>query len=81
MVHPEFRTVVEVGGGVTVTGVLPGTAWRPSGGIAIGGHVQVLWPDQARELAAALMVVADRLDDVAAARYGAIGATAPTGEG
>lgn len=70
-VYPEFRTVVEVGGESTVTGVLPGTAWRPEGAIAISGYVAVLWPDQARALADALSVVADRMDAAADERYGA----------
>ena len=79
-VHPEFRTVVEVGG-VTVTGVLPGTPWRPEGGITISGHVVALWRSQARELADALLVVVDRLDAVTDERYGAIPRVVSIGEG
>ena len=86
-VYPAFRTEVVVTGGLSVTGVLPGTAWRPEGGIAIGGELGVLWRDQARELAAALVLVADRLDACADERYGAhafatadpCAAPAPTG--
>ena len=78
-VHPEFRTVVEVGGCLTVTGVLPGTAWRPAGGIAISGRVDVLWPGQARELAVALQLVADRMDAVADERYGTVASTGREG--
>lgn len=78
-VHSEFRTSVSAGGGLTVTGVSPGTAWRPEGGLSITGEVQRLWRDQARELAAALLLVADRMDACAHERYGR--ATAILGEG
>ncbi len=77
--YPEFRTVVEVVGGVTVTGVLLGTPWRPAGAIAISGCVDVLWRDQARELAAALQLVADRMDAVANERYGTVASTGREG--
>lgn len=76
-VHPEFRTSVEVGE-LTVTGVLPGTAWRPAGGIAISGPVGVLRPGRARELADALCVVAGRMDAAADERYG-VGRLWPVG--
>jgi hypothetical protein len=68
-VHPELRTVVVVAGGVSVTGVLPGTVWRPEGSIAIGGDVKRLWRDQAGELADALRLVAERMDVCAQQRY------------
>jgi hypothetical protein len=54
--------------------VLPGTPWRPEGGIEICGLVDRLWRAQARELAAALQLVTDRLEAVANERYGTIGA-------
>jgi len=78
-VHPGYRTEVAVGV-LTVTGVLPGTAWRPEGSIVIAGENWSLSAgearlrlrrDQARELAAALVVVADCLDACADERYGA----------
>jgi hypothetical protein len=69
-VHPEFQTVVAVVGGVSVMGVLPGSAWRPEGLIAVSGDVSYLWRDQARELADALRLVADRMDACAQQRYG-----------
>lgn len=78
--HSEFRTVVEVAG-VTVTGVLPGTAWRPEGGVQICGDVQHLGRDQARDLAYALHVVATRMDSVADERYGSTVGPAGCGEG
>lgn len=58
---------------VTVTGTLPGTSWRPQGGIAIAGDVQLLGRDQARALAGALERVADLMDAAADDRYGQIG--------
>jgi hypothetical protein len=69
-VHPEFRTVVAVAGGLTVTGVLPGTEWQPEGSIAISGDVRRLWREQAGELADALRLVAERMDACAQQRYG-----------
>lgn len=61
-IYSEYRTVVAVVGGVTVTGVLPGTAWEPEGSVAVSGDVHLLRRDQARELAEALQLVADRLE-------------------
>lgn len=78
-VHGEVRTVVQVGD-LTVTGTLPDTSWRPEGAIVIGGDVQRLWRDQARELAAALVLVADRLDAAADQRYGPSNRAATTRE-
>jgi hypothetical protein len=75
-VHPEFRTVVAVAGGLAVTGVLPGTAWRPEGTIAISGELGHLWRDQARELADALALVVERMDACAQQRYGSTSAAA-----
>jgi hypothetical protein len=78
LVHPEFRTEVAVGS-CTVVGVLPGTAWRPEGSIAISGDVHGLWRDRACELADALLVVVARMDDCAAERYGTNGGASSTG--
>jgi hypothetical protein len=81
-VHPEFRTVVAVAGGVSVTGVLPGTEWRPEGGIVVSGDVSRLWRDQAGELAEALRLVVERMDVCAQQRYGSTSvAAAPLVEG
>jgi hypothetical protein len=55
---------------VSVTGVLPGTVWRPEGSIAISGDVRHLWRDQAGELADALRLVAERMDASVRQRYG-----------
>lgn len=78
-VHAEFCTVVRVGENLTVTGTLPGTRWRPEGAIAIGGDVGRLWREQARQLAVALQLVADRMDAVADERYGATDAASGSG--
>ena len=79
-VHPVFRTVVQVGG-LAVTGVLPGTRWRPEGAIQISGHELGLGRGVARELADALRQVADRMDAVADERYGPVAGMASIGEG
>jgi hypothetical protein len=68
--------VVAVAGGVSVTGVLPGTAWRPEGTIAISGELGHLWRDQAGELADVLRLVVERMDACAQQRYAATGAAA-----
>lgn len=65
--HPEFRTVVAIAG-VTVIGVLPGTA-RPVGSIAISGDVHRLSCDQALELVDALLLAVTRMDVIAEERY------------
>ena len=65
---PEFRTAVAVGG-LTVTGVLPGTARPPVAAIAICGDVHRLTSAQALELVDALLLVVLRMDDVAEERY------------
>jgi hypothetical protein len=81
-VHPEFRAVVAVAGGVSVAGVLPGTVWRPEGSIAISGDVRRLRRDQAGELADALRLVGERMDACAQQRYGStVGAVASVVEG
>jgi hypothetical protein len=68
---------------VAVTGVLPGTAWRPEGSIAISGDVKNLWRDQADELADALRLVVERMDACSQQRYASTstGAAAWLGEG
>ena len=79
----EFRTEVGVDGAfgaLVVTGVLPATAWRPTGGIAIGPSawgdgVRTLSSADARKLAAALHEVADRIDVCSDERYGPIDRT------
>lgn len=70
--HAEFQIEVAVAGGLSVTGFLPGTAWRPEGSLAIRGEVSFLWRDQARELADALRLVAAEMDACAETRYGAL---------
>jgi hypothetical protein len=70
VVYPPFRTAVKVGELVTVTGWLPGMAWRPAGAVAVRGDVS--FRARARELADALQVVAARMDSCADERYGAI---------
>jgi hypothetical protein len=77
-VHREFRTVVAVAGGVVVTGVLPGTAWRPEGAIAVSGDVSGLWRGEAGELADSLRLVVDRMDACARQRYGSTSVAAAT---
>ena len=67
---PEFRTAVAVGG-LTVTGVLPGTARPPVAAVAIFGDVHRLTSAQALELVDALLLVVLRMDDVAEERYSA----------
>ena len=69
-VHAEFRTQVVVGE-LMVVGVLPGTPWRPVGSMEIRGPVDRV-RDRACELAAALLLVGDRLDAVSDERYGAL---------
>jgi len=66
--HPAFRTEVAIAG-VTVRGVLPGTARLPVGSIAVSGDVHRLSCDQALELVDALLLVVTRLDVVAEERY------------
>jgi hypothetical protein len=75
--------VVAVAGGLSVTGVLPGTAWRPEGTIAISGELGHLWRGQAGELADALHLVVERMDVCAQQRYASMsaGAVALLGEG
>jgi hypothetical protein len=77
VVYPPFRTAVEVGELVTVTGWLTGMAWRPAGAIAVRGDVSLLARARARELADALVLVAARMDMCADERYGAITLAAP----
>jgi hypothetical protein len=55
--------------------MLPGTAWRPEGSIAVSGDVSGLWRGQAGELADALLLVIERMDACAQQRY------APTSAG
>jgi hypothetical protein len=69
VVYPSFRTTVQVGEQVVVSGWLPGVAWRPAGSIAIRGDVSFLARGRARELADALELVAARMDAVADERY------------
>jgi hypothetical protein len=60
--------------------VLPGTPWRPEGGVRINGDLErSLRRDCTRELAAALVVVADRLDAFADERYGTAAAAVACG--
>lgn len=73
--HPDFHTVAVVAG-VTVTGMLPGTAWRPKGVIEISGDVHRLCCDHALDLADALLLVVCRMDVVYEERYGTIDDTA-----
>jgi hypothetical protein len=65
VVYAPFRTAVDVGEQVTVTGWLPGMAWRPAGSIAIRGDVSFLSRARARELAGALQLVAAQMDAAA----------------
>jgi hypothetical protein len=68
--HSEFRTEVAVAG-VTVTGVLPATAQRRVGSIAISGDVSRLSCDLALELVDALLLVVTRMDIILEERYSA----------
>jgi hypothetical protein len=76
VVYPPFRMAVEVGELVTVSGWLPGVAWRPAGAIAVRGDVSFLARPRARELAGALLLVAARMDSCVDERYGALARTA-----
>jgi len=62
-VHPEFRTEVPAGV-LTVTGVLPVTASRPTGSVAVIGDLQRLSCDQTLELVDAPLLVVARMDAV-----------------
>ena len=63
--YRSFRTAVQVGELVTVSGWLPGMAWRPAGAITVRGDVTFLACARARELADALVLVVARMDAVA----------------
>jgi hypothetical protein len=69
-VEPTFQTVVEVCG-LTVTGVLTGTAQPPVDSLAVSGNVQQLSCNQALELVDALLLVVTRMDDFVEELYDA----------
>ncbi|MFP5364677.1 MAG: hypothetical protein ACLGI5_18315 [Thermoleophilia bacterium] len=69
----DFQTRVEAFPGMTVTGVLPATAWRAGGEVLLSAEVRRLWRDQAHAIGHALVRVVARLDACADERFDAIG--------